>query len=510
MFSRLKEKYQIVYFAVDLPEHLQDGAHSMTLGDLELCKRHPEVIVFQDLLAKSKYCWNGTLLRIFANCKKYITMNGGYSILAAYFGGQNIIYTKPGRPQTKEITKGINSFNRWYPEFNNQQVRVCLNLTSLFRDIEALYVQELPTVNILIRTHSRENYFRDCMQSIYAQDYANINIIVGVEAQDNDTNTYTINERARVIHYPRYAGKVIPTPERSEAYGKWFPWNSYLDIMAKRCPEGYIIALDDDDMFTSPHAVSMVVEAANGRTDAVVFWRCNFPGRVIPADTNWEKAPVVCDISGIGFMYHTRHVHQLEWGYWKRADYRIAAKLWDIAESKIFLNFVLSGLQDYPGRGVKGDKRNDSEAEEIKQEVKPTGTIDMIRVTVVKEIKVGAVRIAAGTEFEYSDTDANHMIAKGVCVKSCDYKVAAKTAPIPEPAPGPEKEAPVIDKKSTPNISKKNNDFELENEKLSKLSFSEIKERYGKNMPGGIRSKAGAIDYVLKNTFHMTYEPLKD
>lgn len=449
MFTRLKDKYQIVYFAVDLPEHLQDGAHSMKLGDLELCKRHPEVIVFQELLSRSKYCWNETMLRVFANCRKYITMNGGYSIMAAYFGGQNIIFTRPGRPQTKEITQGINSFNRWYPEFNNQQVRVCLNLTALLRDIEALYVKELPTVNILIRTHARENYFRDCLQSIYAQDYPNINIIVGCEEKDSETNHYTINEMARIIHYPRYTGKVIPAPERTEAWGKWFPWNSYLDIMQQHCPEGYIIAMDDDDKFTEPHAVSKMVEAANGMTDAVVFWRCSFPGRVIPSDTNWGKAPVVCDISGIGFMYHTRHVPQLEWGYWKRADYRVAAKLWDIAESKIFLNFVLTGLQDYPGRGVKGDKRKDSEVEEVKQEVKPIGAIDMIKVKTVKEIKSGAVRIPIGTEFEYSDADAKHMIAKGSCVMSEDFDdyMSKKSTDVVEAKPKQEKEAVIIEEK---------------------------------------------------------------
>ena len=43
------------------------------------------------------------MLKVFANCSHYITMNGGYSILSSLFQGTNIIYSKPGKPEAKEI-----------------------------------------------------------------------------------------------------------------------------------------------------------------------------------------------------------------------------------------------------------------------------------------------------------------------------------------------------------------------------------------------------------------------
>ena len=77
-----KDYYEIIYFAVDLPKELQDGIKPASLKDRELCKKYG-IKVFQDLIKDS---WNTTLLKIFANTEYFITMNGGYSILSAYFG----------------------------------------------------------------------------------------------------------------------------------------------------------------------------------------------------------------------------------------------------------------------------------------------------------------------------------------------------------------------------------------------------------------------------------------
>jgi hypothetical protein len=118
LFNLLKNDYHVIYFGVDILDEMQDTAHSMSLGDGELCKKHEEVVLYQNLLKESKLTWNDLLLRVFANCDKFITLNGGYSIIASYFGGTNIIYCKDG----SETRPEVNSFNNWYHLFGGSKI----------------------------------------------------------------------------------------------------------------------------------------------------------------------------------------------------------------------------------------------------------------------------------------------------------------------------------------------------------------------------------------------------
>ena len=134
MFKLLKDKFQIVYFGVDIIDEIQDSSHNLYLGDGELCKKYKEVILFQDLLKSSNLTWNELLLRVYANCKKYITMNGGYSILASYFGGTNLIYCK----YSHEIDSNVNSFS-WYHVFGNSNIIVVRTYKDLIDKIKCIY-----------------------------------------------------------------------------------------------------------------------------------------------------------------------------------------------------------------------------------------------------------------------------------------------------------------------------------------------------------------------------------
>ena len=48
-----------------------------------------------ELMAVYDLDYNTCQLMVFANCQNFLTMNGGAAILASYFGGRNVIYTKP-------------------------------------------------------------------------------------------------------------------------------------------------------------------------------------------------------------------------------------------------------------------------------------------------------------------------------------------------------------------------------------------------------------------------------
>jgi hypothetical protein len=293
------------------------------------------------------------LLKVFSNCERFITMNGGYSILASFFGGQNIIYSKMGKVETRELKNG--SFWRWYPEFNNSQIKYVSTYNELYDAVNTLFVEKQPTVNILTRTCRRIDYFRKCIDSIRAQTYKNINVIVGIEANDTQTIEYAYKYPYRVVHYEEV--EAPEAPETSSDFGVKFPYNQYLNVLTQKVWNGYIMYLDDDDRLITETAVEDMVREIE-KSD-VLFWRVDLKRRIIPSDNGWEKLkskiPTVCDISGIGFMFHSKFKNYIDWGYWKRGDYRVAKKLCSLGKIKLF-DKQLTGVQTRPHRGAVPDK----------------------------------------------------------------------------------------------------------------------------------------------------------
>lgn len=220
-----------------------------------------------------------------------------------------------------------------------------------------------PTINILIRTCKRPKYFADCLASINSQTYKNINIIVGCEVGDNQTIAYLLNHtqpNLKIIYYPKQH-EVLPLPANASPfeYGRWFPFNHYLDELGKHVKNGFVMYLDDDDTLLENTAIGKIV--AEIKTDELIFWRVKFPDIIIPEFRYWHMlkagfSPTACHVSGIGFCFHSQYLKDIEWGYWSVGDYRVAAKLFNLCKNKKFIDQTLTGLQDVPHGGEIIDK----------------------------------------------------------------------------------------------------------------------------------------------------------
>lgn len=341
MFSELKTRYEIIYFPVDLPDWLEDNAHSMHLDDRGIATKHG-IKVFSEMLKGRS--WNEVLLMVFANCKRFVTMNGGYSILASLFSGTNIIYSKPGKPQAKEIQYG--SFWRWYPNLGNVRTLHVPSYEELKVKIQALYIDEKPCLNLLIRTH-RPNYLRQCMESVSMQTYPNLNVVFICDSQKGIEGTR--GYPGRVIRIKKEHNE--PVKPDGEAYGLYFPYNSYL-AMAQQKVTGYIMFLDDDDRFTRSDSAEVIMEHV--QEDKLVLWRVNFNDAGIKPDYSFGKSVTLYDVTGIGIAYHSSKTQFTDWTPWKRADYRTAKSLERVLNVE-WIDEILTGLQDKPGAGVKRD-----------------------------------------------------------------------------------------------------------------------------------------------------------
>lgn len=126
IINKLKDKYQIIY---NRPENIiVDDAELIEFNDKEEIKKIEGVILIEDLLKEYNYNINELQLMVFANTNKFISVQGGNSILSSYFGGENHIYAVKGG----ELESG--SF-KWYNEFSGCKICIYNDYKKLIESI---------------------------------------------------------------------------------------------------------------------------------------------------------------------------------------------------------------------------------------------------------------------------------------------------------------------------------------------------------------------------------------
>jgi hypothetical protein len=167
-----------------------------------------------------------------------------------------------------------------------------------------------------------------------------------VDSKDN--LPYTRGLKARLIQVER---KEIKHKPEGENYGIPFPSNAYIMQVQDKINDGYILILDDDDMYVAPNAVSLIME--NTEPEKLLIWKTNFINRHIPLES-FGKEVKLFDLPSTSICYHIKHKDKTDWTPWKRADYRTAKKLSEYMPIK-WLDVVLTSLQSRPGMGKKND-----------------------------------------------------------------------------------------------------------------------------------------------------------
>jgi hypothetical protein len=128
LFNKLKDKYSVLYCNIHGQPDLYDNAPPIEIEDRELCERL-RVTHVMDLQEKHPgLSYNQILLYYFSNCKLFLTMNGGGSILASYFGGKNIIYSK----QSKELITGDFGY---YHLFGGSEIKVVNTYDEILKNL---------------------------------------------------------------------------------------------------------------------------------------------------------------------------------------------------------------------------------------------------------------------------------------------------------------------------------------------------------------------------------------
>jgi hypothetical protein len=362
IINLLKNDYELIYINIYGLKNYDDDAEALNLGDYEHIKRyHPYVHTIHDLRKKyNQYTYNELQLRLFAGALRFITSNGGLGVLASYFPGDNIIYSKVSR----ENDPFFYSFDQIYPQLSRFKCKIntARNETELIQLVKEKWLYKLPHFNILIRTSGRPFYFSRCMESIYKQDYLNWSILVSTD-NEIDYDHYIRGHKCfatiqnKYSDYENQDDRLTDSEKKSGEFGIYFGPNLYFNKLHRHCNGDYIIYLDDDDNLYSKNSLKILSNRIKAETNLFVLWRVSFPGRLIPSDKNWGKPPKVKDISGIGYAIPRKYL--IDWRPWKRSDYRIAKQLYNDNRLKtVWLDEIITQVRgggDEDGFGKRDD-----------------------------------------------------------------------------------------------------------------------------------------------------------
>ena len=92
ILNKLGDKYTVFYNR-RMPDYLKDDQLHKDLGEHNFIRQvYPDVRFIDEMEGD----YNINQLRVYANCDHFISVQGGNSILASYFGGTNIVYAVKG------------------------------------------------------------------------------------------------------------------------------------------------------------------------------------------------------------------------------------------------------------------------------------------------------------------------------------------------------------------------------------------------------------------------------
>lgn len=194
-------------------------------------------------------------------------------------------------------------------------------------------------VNVITRTHDRPLHFEMSRNTVTGQTHQDINHIVGT-----DIDCPYFPSAIRVKEPELFLGK-IPN-------GHYFaPWNKYLEELALHCKEGLVMYLDDDDRFTCPDAIERILKYYQ-HDNQMLVWKVRIDLNMTVPSYSFAKEITAGDFSGIGFMFHTKHL-PVKWSNISYGDFRVAHQLVNKGLEVVWINEILTTTISGANNGKK-------------------------------------------------------------------------------------------------------------------------------------------------------------
>jgi hypothetical protein len=186
---------------------------------------------------------------------------------------------------------------------------------------------------IIIRTNSRPIYFQECLLSIYSQNYYNIKVIVVYD------NLSTMKEYLEHNIYD-FEMVFIDVEDKNKFY-----FNTYFNKVYDNIDDGWIIHLDDDNMFSTDYSLKLINENIES-SDTFLIWKHNMIDKIIPLN---KEELISSDTDTNMFCFHSKFKKNLHWDNTDIADYKVIKQLVAVSNYKL-LETVLTTINFSPDK----------------------------------------------------------------------------------------------------------------------------------------------------------------
>jgi len=118
LIRKLSTRFQVVYVRPRAGDIVNDHQAVCERGDLEAVAREfPDVVTIQELHERHpELTFNELQLRVLASARRFVSVLGGPSYLASWFGGVNVVYARHGW-ETK-----AHAYDNWFHRFSGARV----------------------------------------------------------------------------------------------------------------------------------------------------------------------------------------------------------------------------------------------------------------------------------------------------------------------------------------------------------------------------------------------------
>jgi len=123
IFDTYSGRYQIIYNRPGCSNIVDDNSTILPFGDHKMIEAEfPDVIDMNKLYEEARpegiVNYNHLQVLLYANSERFVSVHGGASVLASYFGGVNVIYSVKGYEHY------FNEFEQFYPELSGATIHV--------------------------------------------------------------------------------------------------------------------------------------------------------------------------------------------------------------------------------------------------------------------------------------------------------------------------------------------------------------------------------------------------
>lgn len=207
------------------------------------------------------------------------------------------------------------------------------NKTKAIEKINLFPKLENKKFNILIRTSSRPEYFKNCIESILNQTYTNYNIFICFDTKDSLKYLKQYKNNAKIDYF-------YVKEESTEKY----KFNLYCNQLLDRVDNGYCFFLDDDNIMLSEKVLEMLNWCSGNYK--IITWKFLRPDRLIYKE-NLNTPLILGEIDTSNVCFCSSIKNDSQWHDKQYGDFNYFKPLFDIThiESKFFFDYALTGTQ---------------------------------------------------------------------------------------------------------------------------------------------------------------------